>query len=380
MITVILIAAFFFCVAVLVIAYYGSRLEKHFPWLWTNIGQPLFEYFFVLSDKKLMKAYFITVGSICAGNPLAKLLLGTEITKGDLTVRTVLGVDTGIIDIWVFGIVVAITLALVVYLWITHRNDSKLLHKPNKTLVVMYAANIANDTPVLSYKMALDSLPEDYEPVEGSPIRIQIEGDPNDPDFWRKEVEALEREFKSTILSYMNITKINHVSLFSLASMPLLIKLGTLLNEKYSVEVYQKHRTPDNWFRLNEVTSDFIVIRPDNTSLQPVLIMSLSDNIRPRIEAIYGSNASLWEVTIPNPNMDMMRTKKQQEDFRAIIRELFSEISRSSGFDEIKVHMAMPIAAAVEFGRVWMAKPHKSLALYDYRGGKENYTITIKDN
>lgn len=380
MITVILIAAFFFCVVVLVIAYYGSSLEEHFPWLWTNIGQPLFEHFFVLSDKKLMKAYFITVGTICAGNPLAKLLFGAEITKGDLTVRTVLGVDAGVIDIWVFGIVIALTFALVVYMYYTHRNDSKLFHKPNKTIVVMYAANIENDTPVLSYKMALDALPEDYEPVEGSPLRIQIEGDPKDPDFWRNEVEALERELKSSILSYMNITKINHVSLFSLAPMPLLIKLGTLLNEKYSVEVYQKHRIPDNWCRLKENVFDYIVKKPDDTSRQPVLIISLSDNIRPRIESIYCSKASLWEVTTPNPNMDMMRTKKQQEDFRAIIRELFSEISRSSGFDEIKVHMAMPVAAAVEFGRVWMAKPHKALSLYDYRGGKENYTITIKDN
>ena len=46
----------------------------------------------------------------------------------------------------------------------------------------------------------------------------------------------------------------------------------------------------------------------------------------------------------------------------------------------INVHMAIPVSCAIELGRVWMPKPHKTLVLYDYRNNKENETITIKDN
>ena len=41
--------------------------------------------------------------------------------------------------------------------------------------------------------------------------------------------------------------------------------------------------------------------------------------------------------------------------------------------------MAMPIACAVELGRVWMPKAHKPLVLYDYQNKKEGKTITIKN-
>lgn len=97
--------------------------------------------------------------------------------------------------------------------------------------------------------------------------------------------------------------------------MPLLVKLGTLLNEKYSVEVFQKHRNPDNWKRLEEATPDYIIKRPSDNSKQPVLALSLSDTIIDRIKALYGSDASIWEVTVNHPNMDMMRTKEQQVKF-----------------------------------------------------------------
>lgn len=379
MITTLLLIALLICLLLLIIAYRGSIISIHFPWLWANIGQPLFNHFFVVNDKKLMKIYLFTVGSICAVNPLTKFFLGAEVSKGDVVVKTMFGIDTDVIDKWTFGIVLTLSLVLCVYMFVTHRKDSMQIHKPNKTLVVMYAANIANDTPLLSYKMATDALPEDYEPIEGSPLRLQVDNDPDDPEFWEKEANYLENAFLTKILPYMQLSKVNHVSLFSMASMPHLTKLGSLLNEKYSVEVYQKHRNPDNWNKLNECTPDYILNRPTDTTKQPVLVFSLSDKIYPRIKKLYGDNASIWELTVPNPNMDMMRTKKQQVNFCDISRELLSEISGSSNFDSIKIHMAMPIATAVELGRVWMSKSHKALELYDYRNGKENYTITIRD-
>ena len=176
----------------------------------------------------------------------------------------------------------------------------------------------------------------------------------------------------------MKISKVNHISLFGLAPMPLLVKLGTLLNEKYSVDVYQKHRNPDNWCSLKESTEKFIVNRPEETKT-PVLILSLSDSIIGRIEHLYGNNASIWEVTVQNPNMDMMRTKEQLETYKKIIRDLLNEISQASTFPSINVHMAVPVSCAIELGRVWMPKPHKSLVLFDYRNYVENKTITIED-
>ena len=379
MIAIILTFALILCIVLLVIIYRGNKVESYFPWIWKNIGQPLFNHFCIFNDRKLMKVYLYTVSSICTINPLSKLIFGTAIQKGDVTVKTVFGVDSGVLDIWSFGVVLLLTLALYFYLYYAHRNDSKLLHKPNKTIVVMYAANIANDTPLLSYKMAIEALPDDYEPIEGCPIRIQVDNNSNNPDFWQKETDFLEKEFETTIFPFMKISKVNHISLFGLAPMPLLVKLGTFLNEKYSVDVYQKHRNPDNWCYLKESTEEFIVNRPEETTKAPVLVLSLSDSIIGRIEHLYGNNSSIWEVTVRNTNMDMMRTKEQLETYKKIIRDLLNEISQASSFPSINVHMAVPVSCAIELGRVWMPKPHKSLVLFDYSNNVENKTITIED-
>ena len=110
MIATILTFALILCIVLLVIIYRGNKVESYFPWIWKNIGQPLFNHFCIFNDRKLMKVYLYTVSSICTINPLSKLIFGTEIQKGDVIVRTVFGVDSGVLDIWSFGVVLLLTL------------------------------------------------------------------------------------------------------------------------------------------------------------------------------------------------------------------------------------------------------------------------------
>ena len=50
----------------------------------------------------------------------------------------------------------------------------------------------------------------------------------------------------------------------------------------------------------------------------------------------------------------------------------------SVGYNEIFVHMAMPVACAFTLGHVWMPKADLKLVLYDYYNNTENKTITIE--
>ena len=358
-----------------------KQIRNALNWLWEEIGRPIFLRHLQQTELKLIRLCITGMVTIAVGNPLLSWLVNLSVNVENGQCQAILNFVDNDLDLWtciIEGFLFLITLILI---WI--RYQSLKNHKLQKSIVVMYGAKIASDTPLLSYELASKALPDDYEPAEGSPFTIQIESERNElvPQYWEIESENLKHQVLSKLVPTMQVSKTMHISLFALAPMPLLVLLGTLLNEKYSVEVYQLHREPKNWNRLKELGQKYIVLRPENANIdkQPVLVFSLSDTIIGRINKLYKDNANIWGVTVPNPNMDMMRSREQQIEFREVVRELLSEISRYSNYPEINVHMAMPIACAVELGRVWMPKAHKPLVLYDYQNKKEGKTITIKN-
>lgn len=373
-ITIIAVLAFLGCLFIID----SDRFEKYVTIIWKAIGQPYANHKLILTDRKLVRIYMWTILVVNGANPIAKLCFGSEMVINGEKIKMLFGLEYGNFDTTVIIADICLTLVLLVFLVLQFLKEFYDSKKKKKSLVIMYAANIANDIPILSYEMAKDALPSDYEPADGSPIRIQIDNDRKDSHFWELECNALCKAINAKVLPFMQATSLQHFSIFALAPMPLLVKLGTLLNEKFSVEVYQKHRQPDNWNRLEEVIQPFHLLEPSDKTKQPVLVLSLSDTILERIQSLYGDKASIWELTVENPNMDMMRTKAQQEKFCSIMRELLSKMSKNPDFDTINVHMAIPVAGAVELGRVWMPKAHKSLRLFDYDNGIENETITIQ--
>ncbi len=363
----------------LMISLFRKKIEISWPWLWENIGKHFITHYLIITDNKLVTLYFSSVVAISVGNPLLCWVAGFSLKDNDGSKYVNIDVSNNTIGYASLLIIMALTLVMVIKLVISYKSSKSTLNAKEKTLIVLYGAKIADDNPLLNYNSALKAISSEFQPSDGSPICIQMNGNTNSEEDWERESQNLENEIKLSVFPYLRTARLNHISLFGLAPMPLLVKLGTLLNEKYSVDVYQKHRNPDNWCSLKESTEEFIVNRPEETTKAPVLVLSLSDSIIGRVEHLYGNNSSIWEVTVRNPNMDMMRTKEQLETYKKLIRDLLNEISQASSFPSINVHMAVPVSCAIELGRVWMPKPHKSLVLFDYRNNVENKTITIED-
>lgn len=358
-----------------------KTIRKALYWLWNEIGRPLFLRHLQQTELKLIRLCITGIITIAVGNPLVSWIANLSINVENDRYQAILNFMDNELDFWTCIIESFLFFITIILIWV--RYQSLKNKKVQKSIVVMFGAKIASDNPLLSYELASKALPDDYEPADGSPFTIQMESERNErnPQYWRTESENLKHQVLRKLVPTMQVSKIMHISLFALAPMPLLVLLGTLLNEKFSVEVYQLHREPKNWNRLNEQGQRYTVVKPETTSInkQPVLVFSLSDTIIGRIKELYNDNANIWEVTVPNPNMDMMRSREQQIEFREVVRELLSEISRASNCPEINVHMAMLIACTVELGRVWMPKAHKPLALYDYQNKEECKTITIKN-
>jgi SMODS-associated and fused to various effectors sensor domain len=78
------------------------------------------------------------------------------------------------------------------------------------------------------------------------------------------------------------------------------------------------------------------------------------------------TEAAIWRVTIPAPHNDFLKSKKQSQAFRKVMRQLMDRIKARHGEGAIiRVFPAMPVALAVEFGRILMPKVDLPLDVYD---------------
>lgn len=261
------------------------------------------------------------------------------------------------------------------------------IQNDKKSLIVTYGANIADHQPLFRYENLKSVIAETHYPADDYNMELGIKSEYSEKDsnFWQTEIDTLERKV-GVLLDRLNNdqNKISHISLFALAPMPLLIKLGTLLSELYNVEVYHRFREPQGWAwhkSVNAIVENpFVVKVPITQNKQPVLILSISASIRERICKYYEKQSvDIWEITTSNPQLDIVRHRKELTYFKDTIRRVFQELKILYPHSKLNVHMAMPNSCAIEFGRVWMPKADLPLILFDYFQNNEHEVIEISN-
>lgn len=260
---------------------------------------------------------------------------------------------------------------------------------PDKSsMIVLYGANIGEQEAHLSYNLSANAILPEYYPAENSAFEVAIKNVPfrdRDDIYWNTYSKDLEEKIKHSFWPRFKAADTEHCSIFGFAPQPLLVQLGTLVNDIHKVKVYQKTREPDTWDWLKEDTSNFSgfsINRPTDTTKTPRLVFALSaDTITERITEKHIADSSIWEVTVDNPDNDMLRTEEQLTLFRQTVRKVLDEINTASSSDQLHVYMAMPVACAIELGRCWMPKAHKAMVLYDFNtaNGEDKEAITIKN-
>lgn len=253
-----------------------------------------------------------------------------------------------------------------------------------KSHVVLYGANIGEEESKLQPNHAKGSLFPDWYPADERPVCLSMvwKGEDSQDDFWKTEEKNLKAEFDKKIRPLIAEANPCHFSIFALAPMPLMVLLGALFTDKIDAQVYQLHREPFPSWRWLDGSADFeFKIKPPETfEYPPALIISLSDNINPdRIRAVVSGDISIWELTIDNPNNDFLKAKSQLSKFREIARKLMVDIARLHGKDTpLMIFPAMPVACAVELGRIRMPKADMPWIFYDQNFKHKKFIKTIE--
>jgi hypothetical protein len=250
--------------------------------------------------------------------------------------------------------------------------------------VLHYGANIGNYSSPLSFRLTAPALFPNRYPADDKAIELStINSSFHDCDayFWAIERHALATKFSQRVSERISLGEVAHLSVFALAPTPLLIVLGTLLTDIPQADVFQLHREPQGWRWPGRVrpTPQFTVSEPRHRSGQPALVISLSADIKAdRIEAVLGPEVAIWNVTIPRPNSDFVKSRNCLEAFRRFMRPLLNRIKLAHGqTTSLHVIPAMPVSIAVELGRLRMPKADMPWKVYDQNNSRGGFAAAI---
>ena len=224
-----------------------------------------------------------------------------------------------------------------------------------QTTPLVYTSTINNTKMFITDREIRNAVFPHYYPILDKRINLNFELTDMEDDFWIAEKKNLENIFNRKIIPELENGNIKHLSIFAIAPQPLLIYLGFLLGDKYPTEVYQLQRNPRKWgwYESSMQDLEYIITKPDKITQQPVLTLSLSDNItEDRIKNSINGEYSRWDLSIKDPNREFLINKNYLYYFSHKFSKLIDEIKNIHGIDtELKIIPVMPLAIAIELGR-----------------------------
>jgi len=243
-----------------------------------------------------------------------------------------------------------------------------------KTEILIYTARIGDFFPRITFAEAETAVLSNGR-CPGSPYAQEMgrgnsQLTDSDEDFWQQEKEHLRAVVRERIIPPYERGNLKAPSIFAYAPQPLLILLGHLLRDISAADVYQRHREPlpPSWAWQNHPDGfEYRIERPDGATGEPALVLALSAPVtNERIFAKIGEDASVWRVTISEPNNDFLKSAQQLQQFRELIRPLLDEIKdRYPAGTSLNVFPAAPVSVCVELGRAVQPKAHMPLRLWD---------------
>lgn len=240
-----------------------------------------------------------------------------------------------------------------------------------KSTILLYGANVGEQNSPLTYEKAVRAMLPNWYPAERTPIQLGLTNSSlrdHNPDFWQIEARQLRSMIDQRVRPRLADRSITHLSLFGFAPQPLLMLLGFLLSDIPTAETYQLHREPPDWkWQEDSGRFELIVDRPTGIAGDVALVLSLSATIvDERVHEVINEGIPIWRIKTLEPHNDFLKSQNQLRIFREMARKTLDQIKKSHG-DHAVIHVfpAVPVAVAVDFGRIIMPKADLPLRIYD---------------
>ena len=262
-----------------------------------------------------------------------------------------------------------------------HERDMELVgdslkHDPSR--ILLFTSPIKGRQKVTIPKnQAVSAILAEKRPEKPDPDYIHIECEHlyHDKVYWKYANTSLERQFRERIENIIAQNPRVHFSVFPLAPIPLIAKLGYLMGDKINADVYQKRRHPDTWeWQEQSSGARFEVERFPNrpTGHGVALLLSLSgakSNEERDCFARAVHARCVYEIRATPPSVDCISSKGDLSAFWHSYQKTMDTIrTEHPGLSEVAVLPAVPVSAAFEMGRRFMPGVYPKLQIYDLDG------------
>ncbi|STO01648.1 Uncharacterised protein [[Eubacterium] infirmum] len=251
-----------------------------------------------------------------------------------------------------------------------------------KSEIIIFESPIKNITDVkVNYKQAVEAIrSECNNPASshGTIIRVQNFENYRRSSYWTSIERELKYQVEHQIESIYRYTHDLQLSIFPIAPIPLIIKLGNLLGDKRKIDIFQKTRMPDTWiWQSKELTNEFKVEKISlKQGCEVALIVSLTAEIDiSRITNVIDVD-TIHIIKAERTGVDCIRSMLDLKAFWQKYQAVCDQIKNVDGCLEIKLFPAVPVSAAFEIGRRYMPEAFPKIYIFDECDGFFE-TITI---
>ena len=268
------------------------------------------------------------------------------------------------------------------------------LHDDDRTTVLRMVGNLHGTGVELSPRTVASTLLADGRYPDYTLLGIdeyevdlrQMPGEPDgDPGYWEMG-RALIAERLRRLAAHVGKENIRHLSVFAIARIPLLVILGSLLDDTVPTVVYPKRRDGDEGWGWTpgapDIDFEHRLIHEGSDPHQVAVLLSVSGTVdRGRLPATIGEGTTIYELRPAGvtPNRELIRTQESLDRFTRTWADLLAELEqRHPGLPTVDVFPAVPITAAVALGRTPMRAVHPRLRNYDLPAGAETYHYTME--
>lgn len=257
-----------------------------------------------------------------------------------------------------------------------------------KTHILLLGTRIGEHQAELDFHQACSAVIPQRYPVDNRGIIIDLVNtqiNEEDREFWDVAIKYVDRELKRYLADDIGPSgkPINHLSIFALAPIPILIYLGKQLGDIRSAEVFQRHRSGDwSWKGVPNYPFDYMIDYPefsDQPGSKIAVNLSLSGRIHTaEIEQTLGFQLPIYTIRIPNPKRDFLCAKEYLELFKNKWHQFLSEAREVYGAEsEIYLFPAVPNAIAIEIGRALRPKVDPIIHIYNKSWDGFQFALTV---
>lgn len=263
------------------------------------------------------------------------------------------------------------------------------VRSPSHVLVVRGRIGV-DRAPTLSREDMWQVLDADhhYSATDG-PIEVDVSDigyTDADENFWAACETTLRRKLESAFEPHGSLHRAEHMSVFALAPMPVLMTLGKILGDVRPASVHQFDRYANTWRwpingseREREYSFAWQGNREDDAA-RVALTISLSATVDRSLVSRAMGESALAEMafTITQPAYSTIRGPADLNTFRQTMHDCLGAIESRFGSNcEIHVFPAMPASAAVEFGRLMLPKAFPGILIYDHHRDRGGFHPTL---